>query len=107
MIILAIPIIILIINIIRSKKLPSREKLTPFECGFDPISISRIPISIQFFLVGLIFLIFDVEITLLIPLIFIYKKFNIIIICSRIIFLIILNLGLIIEYIDQTIEWKI
>nr|QBG38696.1 NADH dehydrogenase subunit 3 [Acropyga silvestrii] len=98
---------ILIINFIFSIKTQKmREKMSPFECGFDPLINTRLPFSIHFFLISLIFLIFDIEITLLIPLIYMMYFLNKIIIFTSLLFLLILIFGLIIEYIEQSIDWK-
>lgn len=102
---LTIALLILILNyLISIKLLKNREKISPFECGFDPISKSRIPFRVQFFLIRLIFLIFDIEITLLIPLVFLTQIFNKIYIFISFLFLIILIIGLLIEYLEKSID---
>nr|YP_010389741.1 NADH dehydrogenase subunit 3 [Issikiopteryx taipingensis]UPU95819.1 NADH dehydrogenase subunit 3 [Issikiopteryx taipingensis] len=99
--------IMMFLSIILSKKTFSdREKCSPFECGFDPKSSSRLPFSLHFFLITVIFLIFDVEIALIFPIIPIFKLVNFFIwmkICFF--FLIILLLGLYHEWNQNMLNW--
>nr|AXS66265.1 NADH dehydrogenase subunit 3 [Bostrichoidea sp. 2 KM-2017] len=93
-------------SILSKKMLPNREKSSPFECGFDPKMSARIPFSIQFFLIAVIFLIFDVEITLLIPLILTVKTTNIInYMMLTSLFIIILIAGTIHEWNQGALDW--
>lgn len=82
------------------------EKLRPFECGFSPQINRRTPFSIQFFLISLIFLIFDIEIILIFPYIikvFIFKEISSFL--TIWIFLVILSIGLFIEWSEKILEW--
>nr|WEW73458.1 NADH dehydrogenase subunit 3 [Macrobrachium sp.] len=108
LLILAIAVIVMIISTLLAKKtIADREKSSPFECGFDPKGSARLPFSLRFFLIAIIFLIFDVEITLLLPLTTIITFTNVKTwTITGLFFLIILLLGLYHEWTQGALEWS-
>nr|UCU06580.1 NADH dehydrogenase subunit 3 [Takydromus kuehnei] len=64
---LLISAFLMVISFWLPQMLPDLEKLSPYECGFDPLGSARLPFSIRFFLVAILFLLFDLEIALLLP----------------------------------------
>nr|YP_008758440.1 NADH dehydrogenase subunit 3 [Heptranchias perlo]BAO02720.1 NADH dehydrogenase subunit 3 [Heptranchias perlo] len=85
---------------------PDNEKLSPFECGFDPLGNSRLPFSLRFFLVAILFLLFDLEIALLLPLPWSNQLDTpLMTLFWTFIILILLTLGLIYEWIQGGLEW--
>nr|QUS63495.1 NADH dehydrogenase subunit 3 [Odontoptilum angulatum] len=100
-------IIMLLSMIIAKKSFKDREKCSPFECGFDPKSSARNPFSLHFFLITVIFLIFDIEIALIFPMIFSFKMTNIIIWTkTSFFFLFILLIGLYHEWNQNMLNWS-
>nr|QXG19067.1 NADH dehydrogenase subunit 3 [Drosophila ananassae]QXG19470.1 NADH dehydrogenase subunit 3 [Drosophila parapallidosa] len=106
-ILLITTIVMFLASILSKKAFIDREKSSPFECGFDPKSSSRLPFSLRFFLIAIIFLIFDVEIALILPMIIILKFSNIMIwSITAILFILILLIGLYHEWNQGMLNWS-
>nr|YP_010373909.1 NADH dehydrogenase subunit 3 [Coomaniella copipes]UPI13477.1 NADH dehydrogenase subunit 3 [Coomaniella copipes] len=103
-----VSLVMALASILSKKTFSDREKNSPFECGFDPKSSARMPFSLQFFLIAVIFLIFDVEITLLLPLIFSINMINLINYSFiMLFFIIILLIGVYHEWNQGALTWSI
>nr|YP_008593750.1 NADH dehydrogenase subunit 3 [Pomatomus saltatrix]BAN83094.1 NADH dehydrogenase subunit 3 [Pomatomus saltatrix] len=102
----ALSTILAIVSFWLPQMTPDHEKLSPYECGFDPLGSARLPFSLRFFLVAILFLLFDLEIALLLPLPWgdqlpsplttFFWAFTV---------LILLTLGLIYEWLQGGLEW--
>nr|YP_002229145.1 NADH dehydrogenase subunit 3 [Ascaloptynx appendiculata]ACH89994.1 NADH dehydrogenase subunit 3 [Ascaloptynx appendiculata] len=99
-------IMMMMASILSKKSFYDREKNSPFECGFDPKCSARMTFSLHFFLIAIIFLIFDVEIALILPIIIIMKYSNLTIwVTTTLFFLLILLIGLYHEWNQGALEW--
>nr|UFZ13352.1 NADH dehydrogenase subunit 3 [Archichauliodes neoguttiferus] len=99
-------IMMFLANILSKKSFIDREKSSPFECGFDPINSARVTFSLRFFLIAVIFLIFDVEIALLFPFIIIMNFSNMFMwFLTTLVFLLILLIGLYYEWNQGALNW--
>nr|YP_006576435.1 NADH dehydrogenase subunit 3 [Solecurtus divaricatus]AEV94329.1 NADH dehydrogenase subunit 3 [Solecurtus divaricatus] len=86
----------------------SREKLSTYECGFEPLASSRQAFCLRFFILAIIFLVFDVEIALLIPYVLSVSSgvsFGVRVLVFG--FVLILLLGLLHEYNEGSLDWML
>nr|AFO85263.1 NADH dehydrogenase subunit 3 [Malia grata] len=103
---LTLSILLTALNYWLAQMAPDSEKLSPYECGFDPLGSARLPFSIRFFLVAILFLLFDLEIALLLPLpwaIQLQSPMTTLTWASALIVL--LTLGLVYEWAQGGLEW--
>jgi NADH-quinone oxidoreductase subunit A len=59
--------ILLLASIVLVKQMPLSEKLSSYECGFNPYEDARLKFEVRFFLIGILFIVFDLEIAFLLP----------------------------------------
>nr|YP_009490367.1 NADH dehydrogenase subunit 3 [Gracilaria edulis]AWH62521.1 NADH dehydrogenase subunit 3 [Gracilaria edulis]UAD89631.1 NADH dehydrogenase subunit 3 [Gracilaria edulis] len=83
-----------------------QEKVSAYECGFNPFDDARATFDIRFYLVAILFLIFDLEISFLFPWSLVLNDISLFGFWSMIIFLIILTIGFIYEWYKGALEWE-
>ena len=96
----------ILINFIFSPKNPDPEKLSAYECGFEPFNDSRMEFDVRFYLVAILFIIFDLEIAFLFPWAISLGKIGIFGFTSMMIFLFILTIGFIYEWKKGALDWE-
>ena len=94
------------VNFIFSPKKPDPEKLSTYECGFEPFNDSRMEFDVRFYLVAILFIIFDLEIAFLFPWAISLGKIGLFGFLSMMIFLFILTIGFIYEWKKGALDWE-
>ena len=102
---LILGLLMLSIGFLFGKGTKSKAKLSPYECGFDPFEDARIPFDVRYYLVAILFIIFDLEIAFLFPWAVSLNKIGIAGIIAMGIFLLILVIGFIYEWNKGALEW--
>jgi NADH-quinone oxidoreductase subunit A len=96
----------IIINFLASPKNPYPEKLSAYECGFEAFDDSRMEFDVRFYLVAILFIIFDLEIAFLFPWAISLGNIGLLGFWSMIIFLGVLTIGFIYEWKKGALEWE-
>ena len=94
------------LNFVFAPKNPDPEKLSAYECGFEPFNDSRMEFDVRFYLVAILFIIFDLEIAFLFPWAISLGKIGIFGFVSMMIFLTILTVGFIYEWKKGALDWE-
>ena len=94
------------LSFVRGQRRPDAEKLSAYECGFEPIGPVRAPFHVRFYLVSILFIVFDIEVALLFPWAVALRTCGVEGLVSVGIFLTILGVGFFYEWRKGALEWE-
>ena len=99
-------IILMSLGFLFGPKKPDEQKLSPYECGFDPFEDSRIKFDVRYYLVAILFIVFDLEIAFLFPWAVSLGSTGVVAISAMGVFLLILVVGFVYEWKKGALEWE-
>ena len=102
---LALGLLMLSLGFLFGRGSKTKAKLSPYECGFDPFEDARIPFDVRYYLVAILFIIFDLEIAFLFPWAVSLNKIGFAGVIAMGIFLLVLVIGFIYEWKKGALEW--
>lgn len=98
--------VLILLSFLRGPRQPNTEKLSPYECGFEAFSDARLKFDVRFYLIAILFIIFDLEIAFLFPWAISLNDIGLFGYFSMMVFLIILTVGFIYEWRKGALEWE-
>jgi NADH-quinone oxidoreductase subunit A len=93
-------------SLVLARQRPDSEKLSPYECGFEPFDDARSKFDVRFYLVSILFIIFDLEVAFLFPWAVSLGKIGLFGFWSMMVFLLVLTVGFIYEWKKGALEWE-
>ena len=103
---LGLSFVFIVLNFLLSPKNPDPEKLSSYECGFEPFNDSRMEFDVRFYLVAILFIIFDLEIAFLFPWAVTLSNTGLFGFWSMMVFLSVLTVGFIYEWKKGALDWE-
>ncbi len=103
---IAAGILLLVLGYILGPQRPSDEKLAAFECGFEAFENARMKFDVRYYLVAILFILFDLEIAFMFPWAVVYKDLGVFGFWSMFVFLLILTIGFVYEWKKGALEWE-
>jgi NADH:ubiquinone oxidoreductase subunit 3 (subunit A) len=101
----AVFILLFLISFLFVFQKPTANKTSAYECGFNPFSDARVQFEIKFYLIGILFIIFDIEISFSFPWIIALDSLPLIGVVIMFLFIIILTIGFIYEWNEGALDW--
>ena len=102
----ALAVVIVLASFVVARQRPDSEKLSPYECGFEPFADARSKFDVRYYLVAILFIIFDLEVAFLFPWAVALGKIGLFGFWSMMAFLFVLTVGFIYEWRKGALEWE-
>jgi NADH-quinone oxidoreductase subunit A len=103
---LGLAVAIVVASMLVARQSPDSEKLSPYECGFEPFQDARNKFDVRFYLVAILFIIFDLEVAFLFPWAVTLGSIGMFGFWSMMVFLGVLTVGFIYEWRKGALEWE-
>jgi NADH-quinone oxidoreductase subunit A len=101
-----IAVAMILASVVLAKQSPNSEKLSPYECGFEPFEDARMRFDVRYYLVAILFIIFDLEVAFLFPWAVSLGDIGLFGFWSMIVFLAVLTVGFAYEWKKGALEWE-
>lgn len=103
---LAVGVVMITLGFVLGTRRPDSEKLSPYECGFEAFEDARMKFDVRYYLVAILFIIFDLEIAFLFPWAVVLDKIGMVGMLAMVVFLGVLVVGFIYEWKKGALEWE-
>jgi NADH-quinone oxidoreductase subunit A len=96
----------IVASFVLARQNPNSEKLSPYECGFEPFEDARVRFDVRYYLVAILFIIFDLEVAFLFPWAVSLGDIGVFGFWSMVVFLAVLTVGFVYEWKKGALEWE-